>query len=63
MVRIYGLFTIDTNVFGKVDIIIMENTLKNRHKTHPLITFDLKGSLIHRNVKFSGKEKKWWLNG
>ena len=30
LVRIYGIFTIDTSVFDPVDIILMENTLKSR---------------------------------
>ena len=30
LARIYGMFTIKTNVFHQVDIIIMENTIKTK---------------------------------
>ena len=47
LVRIYGVFTIQTDVFGTVDILLMENTLKRKYK-NPFVTFDLKGSLVNR---------------
>ena len=31
LVRIYGMFTIKTKVFGSIDLVLMENTFKNRN--------------------------------
>ena len=54
LVRIYGIFTIETSVFGSVDIILMENSLKSRRPHNDFMAFDLKGSLVNRKVKFKG---------
>jgi len=61
LVRIYGIFTVKTSVFGAVDIILMQNTLSHHDSKKPFMMFDLKGSLVNRTVKFKGKEKQWWL--
>ena len=58
LVRIYGIFTITTNIFGSVDIILMENTLKQRNPSNPFMNFDLKGSVTNRIVKF---KDRWWM--
>ena len=50
--RIYGLFTIKTNYFESVDILIMQNTANLFHKKRKLLSFDLKGSVIDRKVKY-----------
>tara|TARA_B110000285_G_C14527224_1_gene339186 strand:+ start:145 stop:396 length:252 start_codon:yes stop_codon:yes gene_type:complete len=52
LVRIYGIFTVKSNVFGAVDIILMQNTLSRQDSEKPFMMFDLKGSLVNRTVKF-----------
>ena len=46
------MFTIKTDKFAAVDIIIMENTTQKMDKKNESITFDLKGSMYNRIVKF-----------
>ena len=58
LVRVYGIFTVTTNVFSPVDIILMENTLSSHKSSNPFMLFDLKGSRVNRTVKF---KKQWWL--
>lgn len=48
LARIYGLYTIKTDIFGSLDFIIMQNTSRTKQKE--FLTFDLKGSFINRNV-------------
>ena len=52
LARIYGVFTIKTNVFKKVDVLIMQNTVHLAKKTNPCMIFDLKGSTQGRYTKF-----------
>ena len=54
--RIYGLFTIKTNYYEQVDIIIMENTSNLFNKRNKKYAFDLKGSLVDRRVKCKNAE-------
>jgi len=35
LVRIYGIFTLKTKIFGSVDIILMENTFQSRNQANP----------------------------
>ena len=35
LVRIYGIFTLKTKIFGSVDIILMENTFQSRNRANP----------------------------
>lgn len=44
LARIYGVFTIKTNYFTPLDVIIMQNTSRPTNKLHKKMTFDLKGS-------------------
>lgn len=49
LVRIYGLFTIESSYFSNLDVILMENINNNFHPMNSkLYTFDLKGSYINR---------------
>jgi len=52
LARIYGVFTIKTNVFKSVDVIVMQNTVMLGHKKNPAMWFDLKGSTKGRLTKF-----------
>lgn len=54
--KIYGLFTIHTNYFDSVDIIVMQNTAQVLKKENKTYSFDLKGSLKGRWVKFNPKK-------
>ena len=58
MARIYGIYTIKTNYFDPLDIIVMQNTSNLRSKRNNKMTFDLKGSFINRK---SQVEPKFWL--
>ena len=59
LARIYGLYTIKTNVFKSVDVVVMQNTaLKN--KSNPSMSFDLKGSSKGRYTPFNQDEMCWW---
>jgi hypothetical protein len=54
LARIYGVFTVNSNYFDPLDIIIMQNTAST---THEKMVFDLKGSVHNRKVKF---DRKFW---
>ena len=60
LVRIYGVFTIQTQYFGSIDIILMENCFRNRQQKNPFMFFDFKGSTYKRLTKFQSKDKYWW---
>ena len=61
LAKIYGLYTIKTNKFAPVDIIIMENTMSKIKRHNKSMIFDLKGSLKHRITNFPKSENCWWL--
>ena len=46
--KIYGVFTIKSNVFKSVDVMIMENTSYKKKAKNQSVKFDLKGSLYKR---------------
>ena len=48
LARIYGIYTIQTNMFAPLDVIVMQNTCKLVSKSSSILTFDLKGSLYKR---------------
>lgn len=52
LARIYGLFTITTNYFVPLNVMVMQNTFQSSgNKSDCILKFDLKGSRIARNVK------------
>ena len=57
--RVYGIYTIKTNYFDPVDIIVLQNTSNLSSKTNDRLTFDIKGSTINRKVPCEGK---FWQN-
>ena len=63
LARIYGVFTIRTNSFASVDILVMRNSMREMDQTNQSITFDIKGSLQGRIVRFPKSEDGWWLRG
>jgi 1-phosphatidylinositol-4-phosphate 5-kinase len=48
--KILGIFTVESEKFSKVHIMIMENTIRLKDKKKLKFVFDLKGSQIHRDV-------------
>jgi len=48
--KIYGVFTIKSNVFKQVDVMIMKNTSAKKNRLNYSVKFDLKGSLFNREV-------------
>ena len=53
LARVYGIFTIVKDDMVPVHLILMGNTMKTRQLKH---VFDLKGSLVNREVKFKQGE-------
>lgn len=55
LARIYGVFSLKTNIFSSVDILIMQNITYAGvfQRSVPKMTFDLKGSLYGRMTKLS----------
>ena len=51
LARIYGLFTIKTNYFAPLEVMVMQNTYQSTKKSDCVLKFDLKGSTIARNVR------------
>ena len=45
--RIYGVFTIKTNIFAPIDIIIMQNTILRKEKFDNMLTFDIKEKMLN----------------
>ncbi len=54
LARVYGIFTIVKDDMVPVHLILMGNCMKTRQLKH---VFDLKGSLVNREVKFKGGAK------
>ena len=59
LARIYGVFTIKTDAFDPMDIMIMQNTTNLINRKNPKMIFDLKGSTIGRKSKLPTSEKFW----
>lgn len=53
LARIYGIYTIQTQYFKDVDLIIMQNGARLRNKVLMMYQFDLKGSTVNRYTPFS----------
>lgn len=60
LARIYGVFTLKTNIFSPLDVIVMQNTIKMKNLRNQRIIFDLKGSTIKRYVNLPKDEKFFW---
>ena len=53
LARIYGLYSLNTNVFGTLNVMVMQFTVMPEDRANSKITFDLKGSFINRMVKLN----------
>ena len=60
LARIYGVFSLKTNIFSNLDIIVMQNSVQMIDPMNHKMTFDLKGSRINRYVKLPDEEKSFW---
>lgn len=58
--RIYGVFTIKTNIFANLDVMIMQNTCLLKNKLNDKMIFDIKGSTTNRKTHLTGKNNKFW---
>ena len=52
--KIYGIYTIKTDAFSPVDVIVMENTARLRSQNSLKLVFDLKGSTVNRKIDLQG---------
>ena len=50
LARIYGLFTIRTQYFVPVTVMVMQNSYQSNFSSDCVLKFDLKGSMVGRNV-------------
>ena len=48
LARIYGVYTIKTNLFNSVEVIVMQNTSIINSPLNERMVFDLKGSTKNR---------------
>jgi len=55
--KIYGVYTVKTNVYSSCDFIVMQNTSRMINNTHPKMSFDMKGSVFKRKTIL--KEHFW----
>ena len=53
LARIYGIFTIKTNLFAPMKVLIMQNSSNLINRKGPKMTFDLKGSTYGRRTKMT----------
>ena len=60
LARVYGVFTIKTDYFSALNIIIMQNTSRPRDITNNQLKFDLKGSTVNRKVGLPKQMQRFW---
>lgn len=60
LARIYGLYSLKTNVFGKLNVMVMQYTCNPDHPFNQKMTFDLKGSTVKRLVKLPNEDQLFW---
>ena len=56
LARIYGIFKVKTSFYATIDVIIMQNVANLLEPSHMMYSFDLKGSIVNRYVKFKKKK-------
>jgi hypothetical protein len=60
LARIYGVYTLKSDEYSKVNIMIMQNTAHVSRSSSQKIQFDLKGSLAGRSTDCSRDIHKLW---
>lgn len=58
--KIYGVFTIKSNIFNNLNVMIMQNSALLGKNTKR-VCFDMKGSTINRKSKICDEKKGFWL--
>jgi hypothetical protein len=58
LARVYGVFTIKTDYFTDLDVIVMQNTVRLTNKANQKLVFDLKGSTKGRKTAL---QQRFWL--
>lgn len=53
LMRVYGIFTIQTKKFRDLDVMVAQNCANLRNPENRLFQFDLKGSSVNRYTPFS----------
>lgn len=53
LARIYGVFSLKTNIFDNLNVIVMQSTIQMNNTKNPKMVFDIKGSWIKRHTKLS----------
>jgi Phosphatidylinositol-4-phosphate 5-Kinase len=48
LARFYGIFTIKSNYFPSLDVVVMQNTINRVSPKSMVMKFDLKGSTMNR---------------
>ena len=61
LARIYGIFTIKTDYFDPLDVIVMQNTSILKNKKNDKLSYDLKGSYVGRKTRFAPDDDKFWM--
>ena len=59
--RVYGIFTIKTNIFKQMDFLIMQNSAQTFTDNSNTLVFDLKGNTRKRKLKIGQSYKQFWL--
>lgn len=55
--RIYGVFTIKTNMYAPLSIIVMQNTSMLKNSKNKNMIFDIKGSIANRKVTMGSQKE------
>lgn len=58
--RIYGVYTLKTNLFVPVSVMIMQNSVLLQDPKNHKLTFDLKGSSLNRYVRLPIEDSSFW---
>ena len=58
--RVYGVYSYFSDVFGRLEVMVMQNTIHLNNKNSEKITFDLKGSLRGRKTKLPMDQDYFW---
>jgi 1-phosphatidylinositol-4-phosphate 5-kinase len=51
--KVFGVFRVQTKFYASMDFIVLQNVSRDINPSSMKLTFDLKGSTVHREVKVS----------
>ena len=58
--KIYGVYTIKSNIFDDLNVMIMQNTAILTNNKNKRMFFDMKGSTVSRKTSFPTKYRQFW---